>query len=75
MVENKRYIIDCAYREFFSSSSNEKTQDSEHLSLEEFMSNDEIRRKLAKQILKYGWIEATPENLKNLTKRCQMKKN
>lgn len=29
-----------------------------------YMIADEERKKVAEQILKYGWIEATPENIK-----------
>lgn len=61
-IGEKRYIIDCAYRQFFQTEENgEKT---ETLDLQETMSYDEQRKTLAEHILKYGWIEATPENIK-----------
>lgn len=61
-IGEKRYIIDCAYRQFFQTEENgEKT---ETLDLQETMSYDEQRKILTEHILKYGWIEATPENIK-----------
>lgn len=61
-IGEKRYIIDCAYRQFFQTADNDEKE--ETLDLEAIMSCDEKRKKLAGQILKSGWIEATPENLK-----------
>ena len=61
-IGKKRYIIDCAYRQFFQIIDNNENE--ETLELETIMSCDEKRKKLAEQILKSGWIEATPENLK-----------
>lgn len=56
--KDKSYLIDCTYRQFFV-----KKYDAErHCGY--YMIQDEKRRKVAEQILKYGWIEATPENLK-----------
>lgn len=61
-IGEKRYIIDCAYRQFFQETDNDEKE--EKLDLEASMSYDEQRKKLAEQILKIGWIEATPENIK-----------
>ena len=61
-IGEKRYIIDCTYRQFFQTADNNEKE--ETLDLETIMSCDEKRKKLAEQILKSGWIEATPENLK-----------
>ena len=61
-IGEKRYIIDCAYRQFFQTEENGEKQ--ETLDLKETMSYDEQRKKLAEQLLKNGWIEATPENIK-----------
>lgn len=62
-IGEKRYIIDCAYRQFFQTEDNDEKEES--LDLEPVMSNDEQKKKIAKQILENGWIEATPENIKN----------
>ena len=61
-IGEKRYIIDCAYRQFFQRSNNEEKH--ETLDLKETMSSDEHKKELAEKLLKYGWIEATPENIK-----------
>lgn len=61
-IGEKRYIIDCAYRQFFETENNGDKQ--ETLDLKEAMSYDEQTKELAEQILRYGWIEATPENIK-----------
>ena len=39
------------------------------------MINDEKRKKVAEQILKYGWIEATPENIKAYMDGFEMERN
>ena len=49
-------MIDCTYRQFFEESL------SKHCGI--YMINDETRRSVAEQILRNGWIEATPENIK-----------
>lgn len=56
--KSKSYLIDCTYRQFFE---NEKDTDA-HCGY--YMVQDEMRRRVAQQILRYGWIEATPENIK-----------
>lgn len=61
-IGEKKYIIDCAYRQFFQTADNDEKE--ETLELVAIMSCDKKRKKLAQQILKSGWIEATPENLK-----------
>jgi hypothetical protein len=61
-IGEKRYIIDCAYRQFFQTADDNEKE--ETLDLETIMFCDEKRKKLAEQILKCGWIEVTPENLK-----------
>ena len=55
-LNGKSYLIDCTYRQFFEESHCEQCGI--------YMVNDETRRSVAKQILRYGWIEATPENVK-----------
>lgn len=63
IIDGKKYIIDCAYRQFFQSGNN-SIKEPETLNLVNAVNKDEKTRALAEQILKYGWIEATPENLK-----------
>lgn len=60
-IDGVKYLVDCAYRQFFS-----KTDDAtqSQSAIEEFMLQDGERRKLAEQLLQYGYIEATPENIK-----------
>ena len=61
-IDGKKYIIDCTYRQFFSVSKNidyGSVRDAGR-----YMLADEQRRSLSEQLLKYGFIEATPENLK-----------
>lgn len=62
IIGEKRYIIDCAYRQFFQTA--DKGEKEETLDLEASMCYNEKRKELAEQILKNGWIEATPENIK-----------
>lgn len=61
-IEGKKYIIDCTYRQFFAVKNNINT--SRIKDAGRYMLEDEQRRKVAEHILKYGWIEATPENIK-----------
>lgn len=63
-IGDKKYIVDCTYRQFFLSQDRKKNQNSEHIDLSELCINNEQRKTLAEQILRYGWIEATPENVK-----------
>lgn len=67
-IKDKKYIIDCTYKQFFKASNNSL----EKLGIPEirtpyvgvFMTVDEKRKELAEQLLKRGWVEATDENLK-----------
>lgn len=61
-LSGKNYLIDCTYRQFFSKTNNSPEKEQHDCGM--YMVADEERRKVAKQILKNGWIEATPENLK-----------
>ena len=61
-INEKKYILDCTYRQFFSMTYNFKG--SRESDAGYYMIIDEKRRKVAEHILKYGWIEATPENIK-----------
>lgn len=63
-INDKRFIVDCAYRQFFSLTNNENFSDINNAFVGLSMLRDEKSRKVAEQILKYGYIEATPENLK-----------
>lgn len=60
-LNGKSYLIDCTYRQFFieESSTGKRRQ---HCG--EYMVNNDTRKRVANQILKYGWIQATPENIK-----------
>lgn len=55
-IHHKNYIIDCTYRQFFLDDGREHCG--------KYMLTDKKRESVARQILKYGWIEATPENIK-----------
>ena len=55
-IHHKNYIIDCTYRQFFLDDGREHCG--------KYMLTDKKREGVARQILKYGWIEATPENIK-----------
>lgn len=64
-IENKKYIVDCAYRQFFLSTDDIYTKSfQEAMKYGICMLRDERSRKVAEQILKYGFVEATPENMK-----------
>ena len=56
-LNKKSYLIDCTYRQFFTNKNKES-----HCGI--YMLNNEKRKEIANQLLKKGWIEATPENLK-----------
>lgn len=60
----KMYIVDCAYRQFFSLSYNIDSEELNQMDPGIFMLEDEKRKKVAEQILKQGYIELTEENLK-----------
>lgn len=67
--EYKNYIVDCTYRQFFTY----RNSFLERCGLVGFagccmgryMLMNDSRRKTAEQLLKYGFIEMTPENVKN----------
>lgn len=67
--EDKNYLIDCTYRQFFTLAYNNL----ERIGIVGlsgcrpgvFMTMTEERKKVAEKILKDGWIELTEENLKN----------
>ena len=64
-IDGKKYIIDCTYRQFFSVTKNiEFNEFGRVRDAGRYMLADEQRKKFAEQLLKYGYIEATPENLK-----------
>ena len=68
-LKGKRYIIDCTYRQFFTVVRNNleriKVMGLSGCHAGIFMTRTKERLELANQILKYGWFEATPENIKN----------
>ena len=66
-IDGKKYIIDLSYRQFFTlTNSNEKKDDIDiQLNPLIFIIQNPDKRNTLEQILKYGFIEATPENLKN----------
>lgn len=65
----KKYVIDCTYRQFFTLVCNDleriKVMGLSGCPAGIFMTQTKERLELANQILKYGWFEATSENLKN----------
>jgi len=67
--ENQKYIIDCTYRQFFTTTYNNLNRlgivDVSGCRPGVFMLMDENRKKLAQEILKNGWVLATDENVKN----------
>ena len=67
-INGKNYLIDCTYRQFF-------VDKIKRLHCGIYMINDEKRKKVAEQILKYGWIEATPENIKAYMDGFEMERN
>ena len=62
-IGGKKYIVDLSYRQFFSLTNNVSNPNLEYMDLGLFMLESEGHSKIAEQLLKYGWIEATPENL------------
>ena len=64
------YLVDCTYRQFFTKSKNfiKRIEIMRGLakgeSIGTYMMMDENRKKIAEELLKNGYIEATPENLK-----------
>lgn len=60
----KMYIVDCAYRQFFSLTYNIDSQELNQMDPGILMLEDEKRKRVAEQILKQGYIELTEENLK-----------
>ena len=68
-IDNKRYLIDLSYSQFFIASDNQL----ESLGIQSYyqplpgiyMLQDESRIKTARTLLEKGWIDATDENMKN----------
>jgi len=61
-IDGKKYIVDCTYRQFFSVTKNiefGRVRDAG-----KYMLVDDQRKAFAEQLLKQGFVEATPENLK-----------
>ena len=57
-IDGQSYLIDCTYRQFF-------VKENENRHCGKYMLNDENRKDVAERILKNGWIEATPQNIKS----------
>lgn len=57
-LNGKGYLIDCTYSQFFV----KDPWINNHCGI--YMMNNKKRSEVANQILMYGWIEATPENIK-----------
>lgn len=57
-LNGKSYLIDCTYSQFFV----KDPWINNHCGI--YMMNNKKRSEVANQILMYGWIEATPENIK-----------
>ena len=68
--ENKKYLIDCTYRQFFTKSNSFQKRISvmrgvfKGCSIGAYMMLTEERKKIAEDLLTKGYIEATPENIK-----------
>lgn len=67
--KSKAYIVDCTYRQFFRLGycflESIGILGKNGCAMGTYMIMDESRKKTAEHILKYGYIEATPENIKN----------
>lgn len=65
-IDDKKYLVDCAYRQFFdfNKTNSIDTQSYNTINLGMFMLKDNKSRQFVTQLLNYGFIEATPENLK-----------
>lgn len=67
-INKKQYIVDCSYRQYFENCQNNLQRLGMIYTIAPrvgaFMLMTEERKKLAQTILKRGWIECTPENLK-----------
>lgn len=65
-IDDKKYLVDCAYRQFFdfNKTNSIDTQSYNTINLGMFMLKDNKSRQFVTKLLKYGFIEATPENLK-----------
>ena len=74
-ISGKNYLIDCTYRQFFTNSQVFTMAGEEHHHCGMYMIADEDRKKVAEQILRYGWIEATPENIKAYMDGFEMARN
>ncbi len=64
-IDGKKYIIDLSYRQFFTLTNSDVKEGSIHINPILMMLQDSTKRSMSEQMLKYGFIEATPENLKN----------
>ena len=68
--QKKYYLIDCTYRQFFTKPFSNINRIrvmrglAKGASVGSYMVMDEKRKKIAEELLKKGYIEATPENLK-----------
>ena len=68
-IGGKKWIIDCTYRQFFSLAMNGELRRffrpyKKNISMGEKVLLNEQSLEMAKQLLHYGWVEATPENIK-----------
>lgn len=68
--ETKKYLVDCTYRQFFTKSDSFRKRISvmrgpaKGCSIGSYMMMTEERKKIAEELLNQGYIEATPENIK-----------
>lgn len=66
---DKKYIIDCTYRQFFTTTYNNLDRigiiDLSNCSPGIFMTMNDDRKELSKTLLKDGWFLCNPENIKN----------
>lgn len=73
-IVNKRFLIDCTYRQFFTLPFNSFSRYiSSTPDVAFYIKQDPKMIEFAKQLLKNGFIEATPENLENYLKPFFMK--
>ena len=64
-IDGKKFIIDLSYRQFFTITDSNAREGTVNINPAIFMLQDDNKKFMAKQMLRYGFIEATPENLKN----------
>lgn len=68
-IINKRFLIDCTYRQFFTLPFNVTARYLSHSpSIGFFINHDEEQIKFAKELLKNGFIEASIENIEKYLK-------